>query len=575
MNNSYIRLIINNHYLQYLVLLIIAIVIWQIFYPGLMSPDSLAQYEQAANGIYDDWHPPLMSIILTVIIKLGGGIGLMIFIQCLSTLFGLRSVISLLIRFFSNNKITKSRSGVIATLLTGLFLIPLISPLILFSIIFWKDVWVAIISLWVISYFLWLIINQETLSNRSFGIHIILLSLSSAFMVLIRHNSIVILPVICIFCGFLSRIKFGRLGLTTIALPILFALILNSLIYSIFNVNRVYVSNTVLASDMTVMLRFYPELDSEFPLSARHKNAPIVLLTKDGGIWSETVSGNPCPRLNKKVCDPIMPLACFGNSENTYNFEGNDCYMFIVNDNKTLKNEYFNALTNHPMRMLYVKFYLFWRMLHPDNWHDSKVGCEIPLNSSGIELNTTYTEARKTICYLTQNIATTKWYLNWFSGIHLLWIILNALFLIYFVGKAIFNRDNKSVFSFLLFLIPFSYYLSYIGAATTPDYRFMYPSTLMMQIMFLALIFVAAPNIYQKFMSLDKATNSENDSKKREEIATIKKDWTPEEKAEIVIEGLKGYSEVEICNKYGVSQSQYAKWRDEFSQKAPMIFRKG
>jgi len=31
------------------------------YYPGFMSPDSLDQYQQSLSGIYNDWHPPIMS----------------------------------------------------------------------------------------------------------------------------------------------------------------------------------------------------------------------------------------------------------------------------------------------------------------------------------------------------------------------------------------------------------------------------------------------------------------------------------------------------------------------------------
>lgn len=40
---------------------------------------------------------------------------------------------------------------------------------------------------------------------------------------------------------------------------------------------------------------------------------------------------------------------------------------------------------------------------------------------------------------------------------------------------------------------------------------------------------------------------------------------SPEEKMAIVLEGLKGeIPVVEICRKYGISQTMYYKWRDKF-----------
>lgn len=40
--------------------------------------------------------------------------------------------------------------------------------------------------------------------------------------------------------------------------------------------------------------------------------------------------------------------------------------------------------------------------------------------------------------------------------------------------------------------------------------------------------------------------------------------WTPEQKAKIVMEGLKGRPISEICNEYQITQSLYYQWRDLF-----------
>lgn len=47
---------------------------------------------------------------------------------------------------------------------------------------------------------------------------------------------------------------------------------------------------------------------------------------------------------------------------------------------------------------------------------------------------------------------------------------------------------------------------------------------------------------------------------------------TAEEKAKIVLQGLKGRSIAEICNEYQIHQTQYYKWRDKFLENAPKVF---
>lgn len=48
--------------------------------------------------------------------------------------------------------------------------------------------------------------------------------------------------------------------------------------------------------------------------------------------------------------------------------------------------------------------------------------------------------------------------------------------------------------------------------------------------------------------------------------------WTSEEKAKIVLQGLKGRPVAELCNEYQIHQQQYYRWRDQFLENAPKLF---
>jgi transposase-like protein len=43
-----------------------------------------------------------------------------------------------------------------------------------------------------------------------------------------------------------------------------------------------------------------------------------------------------------------------------------------------------------------------------------------------------------------------------------------------------------------------------------------------------------------------------------------RKQWKSEEKARIILSGLQGRPVSEICIEYGISNSQYYKWKDQF-----------
>ncbi len=51
-----------------------------------------------------------------------------------------------------------------------------------------------------------------------------------------------------------------------------------------------------------------------------------------------------------------------------------------------------------------------------------------------------------------------------------------------------------------------------------------------------------------------------------------KRQWTSEQKLQIVMQGVKGRAASEICNEFQIGQSQYYKWRDQFLQNAGKVF---
>ena len=52
-----------------------------------------------------------------------------------------------------------------------------------------------------------------------------------------------------------------------------------------------------------------------------------------------------------------------------------------------------------------------------------------------------------------------------------------------------------------------------------------------------------------------------------------RKKWKSKEKLEIVLEGLKNQCSVaELCNRYGIKQSMYSKWRDQLLKNGDQVF---
>lgn len=51
--------------------------------------------------------------------------------------------------------------------------------------------------------------------------------------------------------------------------------------------------------------------------------------------------------------------------------------------------------------------------------------------------------------------------------------------------------------------------------------------------------------------------------------------WTAEEKAKIVLQGLKGRAVAELCSEYQIHQTQYYRWRDQFLENVGRVFEVG
>ena len=83
-------------------------------------------------------------------------------------------------------------------------------------------------------------------------------------------------------------------------------------------------------------------------------------------------------------------------------------------------------------------------------------------------------------------------------GEHSVWIIINAALLLFFFIR----RRSKNVMLITVLLLPFTYYASYILASTGPDFRFMYPATLLVQVVTLSLVFVYITSFFGKRKSL-------------------------------------------------------------------------
>jgi len=55
----------------------------------------------------------------------------------------------------------------------------------------------------------------------------------------------------------------------------------------------------------------------------------------------------------------------------------------------------------------------------------------------------------------------------------------------------------------------------------------------------------------------------------------VKREWDTKQKAEIVLQWLKGRSVAELCAEHAISQAQYYQWREKFLTNMGKVFEDG
>lgn len=115
----------SEHRIPYCILAIAFILNIAIMWPGQMSPDSYTQYDAAIKGVFDDHHPPIMSLLWGFLDYVYKGPGLLFLFHILM-LYGASLIFMMSVR-------TRA-----VKILYALF--PLFPQVLLYSSMIWKDV---------------------------------------------------------------------------------------------------------------------------------------------------------------------------------------------------------------------------------------------------------------------------------------------------------------------------------------------------------------------------------------------------------------------------------------------------
>lgn len=438
-----------------IIVVCISFILWALFYPAYMSADSLVQYEQALSGVYEDWHPPVMAILVHYILLLGGSIATVTFMQ---TIFGCLGVYFLAKEILRQRNVNEKKQTWVPLYILIILLLP-VSPFPFYLMHFLKDTWIAIGFIWIT--YLGLrttIINQKNTKQYIVNYTALVLLISLVFIT--RYNAIVLVPVFFLLLFYNSK----RLAdAKQSVIPVILWSVLPFFVY----------------------IAVQKQLNIAFQIKKLHPENQVMALESVGALLQDKNNSSYVPYISANLT-PNYEYAYFpGNVASVMNWEGSEKTLnqltFSIADER-IKKEYINLAWHAPGSLVKVKSEGFFNMLKPSTgkyWFHVKLDD----NAYGLTQNETFKKARLGWQLLANNIHSIT-LTSFIGGEHLVWLIINVSLLILLISK----RQLRSML-FIVLLIPLGYYLSYLLACTGDDFRFMYPATLLVQVIALSLLF--------------------------------------------------------------------------------------
>lgn len=451
------------NFLANTMLFLAGLFIWLTFRPGLLSPDSINQYAQAFTGHFNDWHPPIMAVVLSIVMKYGGDVDTLIFLQCQAGLFGIKTLVGQLFDHYNLPQFTRGSilSSILSLVITLLLMLP-ITPNVFYLVTFWKDSWLSITLLWLSVIILKLVSGSTKLPSVNLQCYMAGILFLAIFVAGLRYNALILLPVICIVTALLTRSRLsGLYFVLVLTVPVILFLIFNGLIKKNFAVVSTHNENIVMASDLVGVCVIEPEICNSLPLT------------------------------KKSIVDPdYRKKYVFGISAHFYDKEYlivDPRYVGIGTPNSLLRDEYFTAASRYPLTLLKVKYHALLNMLRPKSSAFYWFQPSIEPSSYNLQFDERFYPVRHFLVNFGLAVSRHR-YFHWISGEHLVWVLIN-LFLVLSRFILFVRRRQISDLALLgILTITLGYYCSYILAVTQWDFRFMYPSTMLVQLLFICFL---------------------------------------------------------------------------------------
>ena len=434
-----------------------ALFTWIIFYPGILSVDSLYTLREASTGHISDARSPFITMLLALLLKAGGSIGTLTLLQTLSGFLGLRRLILAILGSLSVEKI---KSEWVTCIVIILLYSPL-TPLQVYFATFWFDTWLVILLLWIVALLLELAVETNSINSIKDRYKIFVLIILIVSVMLTRPNSPILYPALALIFFTVLRNKFvsSKASFFLVLCPLMLYLFFVPFQYKMIGVKREHPERVALALDLASMLTYEPTICDNLSLPSCHivlENFPAEFIVGHGAI-DHTLNqglGRSDPGFVELFTDP------------------------------SLKRDLFLAASRYPGVYSTVKILNFLDYIRPrDQYYYQSF---IQPNSFDLSFDPRFELARNEHFLILHKVYQHP-FLKYFSFVHITWIIVNLVGILFFF---VIRRKSQQYKLFALVLcIPAVYYFSYLLAMTASDFRFMYPSLLITQVILMTLVF--------------------------------------------------------------------------------------
>lgn len=254
------------------------ILVWSvmlaIFYPGILTPDSIEQYRQAVTGVLSDWHPASYALSMRPFALLLKTPGTVAFCQLLCLALLAAEAIEMLGRY----GLPKPAKIFLAAIFT------LAPPNLFFPITIWKDIPYALCQFWMFRILLETVLsNGDSLRKRP---ALVGLTLSAIGVSLYRHNGVPIaLGSLIIFAVFLPKLR-KRLPLVA-ALTLGCVILIRGPIYDQLNVKK----NGLGGINQIYVQLMAAHLDAGTPLGPDERKTVEAIAPVDVWVYDACVIG--------------------------------------------------------------------------------------------------------------------------------------------------------------------------------------------------------------------------------------------------------------------------------------------